>query len=66
MDGTFVSKVAILKEQQWRADDGTLMDGATLAMRMQRFGVITSPDALLDAPIGFCLKTGVSAWERIK
>lgn len=52
-------------DTKWKADDGTLHDGAWLAKRMWSFGIIEHVEQLLAIPVGGCLKTGVSAYERM-
>ena len=57
--------------QLWRADDGTEIDGPLLAMRAFHYGWISPRSIImirwfLATKVGDVLKTGVSAYERIR
>lgn len=63
---TLKEKTTVLFNQRWQASDGEFTNGLALAKRMLRLGVIKSLDGLLESEVGFVLKTGVSAYERLE
>lgn len=63
---TTATDTSLVSGQLWRADDGTERTGPQLAERLIKRGFIFDVRQLVDTPIGGCIKTGVSAYERIK
>lgn len=61
-----IERINAVSTQLWRDTDGQVHDGAWLYRRLIALGFDAEKLALHLYGIGQCVKTGVSAYERIK
>ena len=55
-----------IRESAWRRDDGAEFSGEELYARGYASGWFVDWRQLADVPVGGCVKTGVSTYQRVR